>query len=42
MSKTLYALIFSAVALLAMSASGCQSTGGGGYGGSDGHVGHSH
>ncbi len=42
MSRTLFGLLFAAVVLLAVFTTGCQSSGGGGYRGSDGHVGHNH
>lgn len=42
MSKILYTVVLLAAALFTVGAVGCQSPGGGGYGGSDGHYGHNH
>lgn len=42
MSRILYAAVLLAAVAVSVSAIGCQSTGGGGYSGSDGHYGHNH
>ncbi len=42
MSKWIYALLLALALTISVGSTGCQSTGGGNYSGSDGHAGHSH